>query len=104
MKHTILGILEFSLNTCLKTFLVEGEQECFDILVSNGYENVVEEICEMVERGLITNELDIDFCKKILAMHGSRKVLEDHIHNLEAKEAKMQEMNIRRAIRLQKPL
>jgi len=104
MKETILEILEFSLNTCLKTFLLEGKQDSFDILASNGYSKVVEEMEELIQRGIVTSEFDIDFCKKVLAMHGSRQVIEDYIHSQERSSKVLDDMNIRKSIRLQKPL
>jgi hypothetical protein len=69
-------------------------------MASNGYENVVDEITELIERGIVTNEFDIDFCKKLLAMHGSRPVIENHIHKLQDSIAQMEEMNVKRHIRL----
>lgn len=104
MKQTTLETLEFSLNTCMKTYLIEGQQPSFDILVSNGYPQVVDEVCELMERGIVTSEFDMDFCKKMLAMHGSKVVIEDHIHKLEDKHKSLEKMNVKRDIRLSKPL
>jgi hypothetical protein len=102
MKDVTLGALEFSLNSCFKTFLVEGQQPAFDILATNHAEqsNIMSTIVEGMERGLITTEFEIDFCKKLLAMNGSRDVIEDHIHKLETINGKMEQMNVRRDIRL----
>lgn len=97
-------MLEFALNTCVKTFLIEGEQKSFDILASNGYDTAFDEIVELIERGIVTSEFDTDFCKKLLAMHGSNPSIEAHILKLERKIKAMNDMDVRRAIKLQKPL
>jgi hypothetical protein len=104
MKQLVLNILEFSFKTCVKSFLVQGKQASLDILASNGYQEVVQEISELIERKVIKHELDIDFCKKILAMHGSKKVIEDHLDFLEDYNKQMENLDVKRHIRLQKPL
>jgi acyl CoA:acetate/3-ketoacid CoA transferase alpha subunit len=91
-------------NICVKTFVTEGGQPALEALVDSGCEDVVEEISDMVDRGLLDTEIDVDFLKKMLAMYGTNKVFEKKIIQ-KTKEAEFyKQRQIQEDIELSKPL
>lgn len=104
MKHLVLDLLEFSLNTCIKTFLIQGGQSSFKILAQNSYENVIDEVSDLIERGIAGEVFDIDFCKELMRVYGYKPNIEKFIKQQDEKNSLMARLGISRDIVLNKPL
>lgn len=104
MKHLVLDVLEFALNTCIKTFLIQGGQSCFQILATNSYEKVVEEVCDLIDREIVKEEFNAKFCSDLMKLYGHRPSLETYIRKLEDRFATLAKLRAEKDIILKKPL